>query len=100
MDHVLREYGLRMTYLREPHVFDDLDQDRILDDLSDGMSDGYLLPWLHQGLTSYDHLVLVTDRSSGRYLGFLAANDGATTRESFLSLEMAFVAAAARGHQL
>ena len=50
--------------------------------------------------SDYGHLVLVTDRSSGRYLAFLAANDGATTREDFLLLETAFVAPVARGQNL
>ena len=101
MDHVLSGYGLRMTYLREPRTMKELDQDRILDDLSNETPDGYLVPWLtrHQ-FTDYDHLVLVTSRSNGRHLGFLAANDGATAQESFLSLETAFVAASARGHHL
>ena len=80
---------------------DDLDQDRILEDLSDDTPDGDPLPWLTRyRLDDYDHLVLVTDRSSGRYLAFLAASNGATTREEFLLLETAFVTAAARGQNL
>jgi hypothetical protein len=101
MDHVLTEHGLRLTYLRDPNVIDNLDQDQILDDLSDGTPDGDPLPWLPRyGLADYDHLVLVTDRTNGRYLAFLAANDGATAREDFLFLETAFVAAVARGQNL
>jgi hypothetical protein len=101
MDHVLTEYGLRLTYLRDPNVIGDLDQDRILEDLSDDTQDGDPLPWLTRyRLADYDHLVLVTDRSSGRYLAFLAANDGATTREDFLLLETAFVTTITRGQNL
>ena len=101
MDHVLTEHGLRLTYLRDPNVIDNLDQDQILDDLSDGTPDGDPLPWLPRyGLADYDHLVLVTDRTNGRYLAFLAANDGATAREDFLFLETAFVTAVARGQNL
>lgn len=101
MDHVLTEYGLRLTYLRNPKAYDELDQDRILDDLSDDASDVDPLPWFgRHGLTGYDHVVVVTDRSSGRYLAFLAANDRATRREEFLCLETAFVAAAACGQNL
>ena len=63
--------------------------------------DGNPLPWLTRyRLADYDHLVLVADRSSGRYLGFLAASDGATTREDFLLLETAFVTTVARGQNL
>ena len=101
MDHVLTEHGLRLTYLRDPSVIHDLDQDRILDDLTDDTPDGDPLPWLTRSrLMDYDHLVLVTDRSSGRYLAYLAANDGTTTREDFLLLETAFVSTIARGQNL
>src|SRR4051812_47297575 len=101
MDHVLAEHGLRLTYLHDPNAIDELDQDRILDDLSDDASDGGPLPWLNRcRLAEYDHLVLVTDRSTGRYLAFMAANDGATTREDFLHLKTGFVAPVARGQNL
>jgi hypothetical protein len=101
MDHVLTEYGLRLTYLRNSEVIDDLDQDRILEDLTDDALDGDPLPWLTRyRLDDYDHLVLVTDKSSGRHLAFLAASSGATAREEFLLLETAFVATSARGQNL
>jgi hypothetical protein len=101
MDHVLTEQGLRLTYLRDPNVMNDLDQDRILEDLSDDTPDGDPLSVLTQyRLADYDHLVLVTDRSSGRYLAFLAANDRTTASEDFLLLESIFVATAARGQNL
>jgi hypothetical protein len=101
MSHVLTEYGLCLTYLRNSEVIDDVDQDRILEDLSDDTPDGDPLLWLTRyRLDDYDHLVLVTDRSSGRHLAFLAASNGATPREEFLLLETAFVATAARGQNL
>ena len=101
MDHVLAEQGLRLTYLCDPIDIDELDPDRILDDLSDDTPDGDPFPWLTRcHLTEYDHLVLVTDRSSGRYLAILAANDGTTAREDFLLLETAYVASIARGQNL
>ena len=101
MDHVLTEHGLRLTYMCDANAIDELDQDRILDDLSDDTPDGDPLPWLTRyRLADYDHLVLVTDRSSGRYLAFLAAKDGATTREDFLLLETVFVTSVARGQNL
>jgi hypothetical protein len=101
MDHVLTEHGLRLTYLRDPNVMNDLDQDHIFDDLSDDTPDGDPLSVLTQyRLADYDHLVLVTDRCSGRYLAFLAANDRATGIEEFLLLESIFVATAARGQNL
>jgi hypothetical protein len=101
MDHVLTEHGLRLTYLCDPHAIDELDQDRILDDLTDDILNDDPFPWLTQcQLADYDHLVLVTDRSTGRYLAFLAANDGTTMREDFLQLMTTFVAPSARGQNL
>jgi hypothetical protein len=101
MDHVLTEYGLRLTYLCDPSVIEELDQDRILEDLTDDSPEGDPIPWLtRHHLADYDHLVLVTDRHTGRYLAFLAANDGATDSENFLFLETAFVATVARGQNL
>jgi hypothetical protein len=101
MNHVLAEHGLCLTYLCDPNAIDELDQDDILEDLSDDTPDGDPLAWLTRcRLADYDHLVLVTDQPSGRYLGFLAATDGATTRDSFLLLETAFVAPVARDQNL
>ena len=101
MDHVLTEYGLRLTYLHNSDVIDELDQDRILEDMSDDTPDGDPLPWLTRyRLDDYDHLILVTDRSSGRHLAFLADSSGANDREEFLLLETAFVAASCRGQNI
>jgi hypothetical protein len=101
MDHVLSEHGLRLTYLCGPDAIDELDLDRLIDDLSDDTPGGNPLPWLSQyRLADYDHLVLVTDRRSGRHLAFLGADNGTTIRDDFLLLESAFVATAARGQNL
>lgn len=99
MDHVLAQQGLRLTYLCDPRAIGELDQDRILEDLSDNTPDGDPLPHF-AALTDCDHLVLVTDRSSGRHIGFLPANNGSTEREDFLLLTSAFVATTARGQNL
>jgi hypothetical protein len=101
MDHVLTEHGLRLTYLCDPKAIDGIDQDRMLDDLTDETPDGDPFPWLSDHrLADCDHVVLVTSRSTGRYLAFLTANDGATTQEDFLLLQTAFVTASARGQNL
>jgi hypothetical protein len=101
MDHVLTEYGLRLTYLRNPSVADDLDTDRVLADLSDDTLDGDVSPWLASDqLHDHDHLILATDRHSGRYLGVLGACDVATADDEFLILQSAFVVATARGQNL
>ena len=44
MDHVLAEHGLRLTYLCDANAIDEVEQDRILDDLSDDGPDGDPLP--------------------------------------------------------
>jgi hypothetical protein len=101
MQHVLSEHGLCLTYLCDPTVIGELDQDRILEDLSDDAPGGDPLPWLTRyRLADYDHLVLVTDQLSGHPLAFLAASDAATTQEDFLLLETAFVTPTARGRNL
>jgi hypothetical protein len=101
MDHVLTEHGLRLTYLRDQNAISDLDHELILDDLSDDTPDGDPFPWLTpRRLTECDHLVLVTDRTTGRHLAYLAANDGATDQEDFVQLQAAFVAPTARGQNL
>jgi hypothetical protein len=92
---------LCLTYLCDPDAIDELNTDCIVDDLSDDLPEGELLPQLNRyRLIDYDHLVLVTERSSGRYVALLAANDGATTQEDFLQLKAVFVAPVARGQNL
>lgn len=101
MDRVLAEHGLKLTYLCDPRAIDALDQDRMLEDMTEDTPGGDPFPWLsHHRLTDYDHVVLVTDRSTGRYLAFLTADDGVTTQENFLLLQTAFVATSARGQNL
>ena len=100
MEHVLAERGLCLTYLCDPTAIDELDQDRILDDLSEDTDNGPY-PWLTRShLADHDHLILVSDRSSGRHIALLAADDCATEREDFLLLETVFVTPAARGQNL
>lgn len=99
MDHTLTETGLRMTYLRDPISIEGLDQDRILAELAEsaGSTKGILS---RHRFSDYDHLVLASDRHTGRALGLLGARDGATPREDFVLLETAYVAPAARGKSL
>jgi len=100
MEHVLAAQGLRMIYLCDPRTIDELDQDRILDDLAED-GDGDPLRWLTRShIAEYDHIVLVADRVSGCHLGFLAGTERATTHEEFLLLETAFVKPSARGQNL
>lgn len=99
MEHMLAEQGLCLTYLCNPQV-DEFDQDRILEDLSEDAASDPLQYLPRCFLADYDHLVLVTKRSSGRYVAFLAADDGATSCEDFLLLKTAFVVPSARGHNL
>ncbi len=96
MDHTLTETGLRMTYLRDPASIEELDQDRILAELS--ASAGYPGAILsRRRFSDFDHLVVASDIDTGRVLGLLGARDGATPREDFILLETAYVTPAARG---
>jgi len=46
MNHVLAEHGLCLTYLCDPHSIDELDQDNILEDLSDDTPTAIRFPGL------------------------------------------------------
>lgn len=101
MEHILADQGLRVTCLTDPHRIDELDQDRIFADLSDGSVAGSLLPWHSRPrLHDQDFLVLVSSHRDNRYLGLLAASERATEREPFLLLESAYVTPGARGRNL
>ncbi len=101
MEHVLTEHGLRLTYLRDAGAINDLDQERILDDLAEGTPPGEAAVWTTRAfLSDYDHLVLASHTESGQTLGLLGVRDGETAMGTFLLLETGFVVASARGANL
>ncbi len=98
MEHILADAGLRMTYLRHPYQLDELNQETILQDLSEGGIENLTAAYLTNiNLSDYDHLVLATDCGTARTVGMLGINEGSIGEERFLKLRTAFVAPGARG---
>jgi hypothetical protein len=101
MDHVIASAGLRLTYLRDPTSIAKLDAQKILDDLSEPETRYPLCAWFARvSLVDFDHVVLATDRESGRHVAMLAANDGDILSAPYLNIRAAFVVDATRGIKL
>jgi hypothetical protein len=101
MDHVIASAGLRLTYLCDPPSIAKLDAQTILDDLCEPETRYPLCAWFARvSLTDFDHVVLATDRDTGRHVAMLAANDGDTASGPYLDLRAAFVIDAMRGGKL
>ncbi len=101
MDHVIASAGLRFRYLCDPSSIHDLDAQKILDDLCEPETRYALCGWFSRvSLSDFDHVVLATDRETGRHIAMLVANDGETANETYLDLRAAFVIDAMRGSKL
>jgi hypothetical protein len=101
MDHVIASAGLRLRYLCDPSSLRDLDAQKILDDLSEPATRFALSAWFARvSLVDFDHVVLATDRDTGRHVAMLVANDGNTPDGPYLDLRAAFVIDAMRGSKL
>lgn len=98
----LTHSNLRTHYIRDPFAIETIDVDQIVQELAEASPDSTPAAWIGRTpLTEYDHVVLASDRRSGRCLGLLGARDGATERdEEFLFIRTAFVAEHARGKRL
>jgi hypothetical protein len=101
MDHVIASAGLRLRYLCDPSSIQALDTQQILEDLCEPATRYALCGWFARvSLTDFDHVVLATDRETGRHVAMLAANDGETPDGLYLNLRAAFVIDAMRGSKL
>jgi hypothetical protein len=101
MDHVIASAGLRLRYLCDPSSIHNLDTQKILEDLCEPDTRYALCGWFARvSLTDFDHVVLATDRETGRHVAMLAANDGETPDGLYLNLRAAFVIDAMRGSKL
>jgi hypothetical protein len=90
-----------LSYLRDRSSIGQLDVPKILDDLCEPDTRYQLCAWFARvSLTDFDHVVLATDRETGRYVAMLAANDGDTTDGPYLNLRAAFVIDAMPGSKL
>jgi hypothetical protein len=101
MDHVIASAGLRLRYLCDPASIARLDAATILDDLCESTTSYPLCAWFARvSLTDFDHVVLATDRETGRHVAMLTANDGDGPYGPYLNLRGAFVIDAMRGCKL
>lgn len=98
----LAQTDLRTHYIRDPFAIETIDVDQIVQELTEASPGSTPDAWIGRTpLTDYDHVVLASDRRSGRCVGLLGARDGATERdEEFLLIRTAFVAEHARGKGL
>jgi GNAT superfamily N-acetyltransferase len=98
----LAQSDLRTHYIRDPFAIETIDIDQIVQELAEGSPGSTPSLWVgHTPLTEYDHVVLASDRRSGRCLGVMGARDGVTERdEEFLFIHTGFVAERARGKGL
>ena len=93
MGHVLAKLGLQLSYARDPSRREGFDPTSILEHLYGAGTAHGMLPWQNgPRLAASDHLVLATEKSTGRGLGVVAASDLATDREPFLLIDAACVA--------
>jgi hypothetical protein len=96
MDHVCAGRGQRLSFVRDQQAIDDLVQDRNPESPPSGTLAALALNWaVRRRPHDVNHVVLATDRHSGRHEGFLVAHDGRTHREPFLLLEATLTGAAA-----
>jgi hypothetical protein len=101
MEHVIASAGLRLRYLCDPSSIQQLDAQKILDDLCETHTRYALCGWFARvSLCDFDHVVLATDRETGRHVAMLAANDGCMAGGAFIDLRAAFVIDAMRGSKL
>jgi hypothetical protein len=92
MDHIIASAGLRLSYLCDPVSIGRLDAQKIADDLAEPTTEFALCGWFARvSLTDFDHVVLATDRKTGRHVAMLVADDGETAKGRHLNLRAAFV---------
>lgn len=96
MELVLNGHGLVLAYANDPAIVDALDQERIFEDLAEGANDALVFRPERWRMADHDHLVLARACRTGRYLGLLAASDAEAGSQTFLDIETAFIAPAAR----
>lgn len=98
----LAQSDLRTHYIRDPFAIETIDVDQIVQELAEASPNSTPSAWVgHMPLTEYDHVVLASDRRSGRCVGVMGARDGVTDRdEEFLFIHTGFVAERARGRGL
>ena len=89
MDHLLRGSGLTLTYLRDRRAIEGIDWPLLFDDLLEPGGPPNRCLW--GGLDNLSHVVLATDRTSGRTMGLVGLMTRQTAHTSYLVVEQALV---------
>jgi len=101
MRHQRTASGLRLMDLRDLDTRAIRDPNRILAAMAINSTQHGLTAWLDRcAPADYDHLVVAEDRTDGRTVGILSANDHASAAERFLFVDAAFVAPTARKRRI
>ena len=89
MHYLLAGSQIRLTYLQDRRALAGIDWPTVFDDLTDaGMT---ATRWQWCDLDRLTHVVLATDRVTGRYAGVLGLTEWATPLEPWLMIDVALV---------
>jgi hypothetical protein len=89
MQYLLAGSQIRLTYLQDRRALAGIDWPAVFDDLTDaGMP---LTHWQWCDLDRLTHVVLATDRITGRHAGVLGLTERATSHESWLMIDLALL---------
>ncbi|MSP02176.1 MAG: hypothetical protein EXR07_14165 [Acetobacteraceae bacterium] len=89
MDHLLAGTEIRLTYLQDHRALARIDWAAVFDDLTDAGAPPNRCQW--RDLDELTHVVLATDRVTGRHAGLLGLVERKTLVESYLSIDAAMV---------
>ncbi len=89
MHHLLAGSQIRLTYLQDRRALRRIDWRTVFDDLTDAGAP--MNHWRWCDLDGLTHVVLATDRLTGRHVGVLGLTERATPLEPWLLVEFAMV---------
>jgi hypothetical protein len=95
MQYLLAGSRTSLTYLQDRRALASIDWPAVLDDLIDAGAPPCACRW--SDLDSLTHVVLATDRRSGRYVGLLGLAERSTSLEPYLRIEAAMVEPGEKG---
>lgn len=89
MNHVLTGSGISLTYLQDPRARAAIDWAQIFEDLAEAGAPPYRFWWCD--LANLTHVILATDRKTGRHAGLIGLVEPAVAHERRLVVEAAMV---------
>jgi len=95
MHHLLAGSRIRLTYLQDRRALAGIDWPAVLDDLIEAGAPPFCCGW--NDLDNLTHVVLATDRASGRYAGMLGLSERITSLEPYLLIKAAMVRPGEKG---